>query len=124
MLNPSCRLISVPVQHAQGALFTPGMAVLAHHFKRYRTLVFGIFASGASIGGVILPIALQRLFAEVGFGWGVRILAFIVLVCVGTGFVCCSTRFPPRKGGQILDVRVCKFFPITDNDNSLISFHS
>ncbi|KIK64767.1 hypothetical protein GYMLUDRAFT_160550, partial [Collybiopsis luxurians FD-317 M1] len=58
---------------AQGLLFTPGMAVLAHHFKRYRTLVFGIFASGASIGGVVLPIALQRLFAQVGFGWGVRI---------------------------------------------------
>ncbi|KAF5392910.1 hypothetical protein D9757_001067 [Collybiopsis confluens] len=55
---------------AQGLIFTPGMAVQAHHFKRYRTLVFGIFASGASIGGVILPIVLQRLFAQVGFGWG------------------------------------------------------
>ncbi|KAJ3740821.1 major facilitator superfamily domain-containing protein [Lentinula detonsa] len=93
---------------AQGLLFTPGMAVLAHHFKRYRTLVFGIFAAGASIGGVILPIALQRLFDKVGFAWGVRILAFIVLVCVGTGFVCCTTRFPPRKGGRVLDIRVFK----------------
>ncbi|KAJ3715914.1 major facilitator superfamily domain-containing protein [Lentinula guzmanii] len=93
---------------AQGLLFTPGMAVLAHHFKRYRTLVFGIFAAGASIGGVILPIALQRLFDKVGFAWGVRILAFIVLVCVGTGFICCTTRFPPRKGGRVLDIRVFK----------------
>ncbi|KAJ3777366.1 major facilitator superfamily domain-containing protein [Lentinula raphanica] len=96
----------VGVGLAQGLLFTPGMAVLAHHFKHYRTLVFGIFAAGASIGGVILPIALQRLFDEVGFVWGVRILAFIVIACVGTGFVCCTTRFPPRKGGRVLDIRV------------------
>ncbi|KAJ3812003.1 major facilitator superfamily domain-containing protein [Lentinula aff. lateritia] len=63
----------VGVGLAQGLLFTPGMAVLTHHFKRHRTLIFGIFAAGASIGGVILPIALQRLFKEVGFAWGVRI---------------------------------------------------
>ncbi|KAE9407187.1 MFS general substrate transporter, partial [Gymnopus androsaceus JB14] len=98
---------------AQGMLFTPGMAVLAHHFKRYRTMVFGIFAAGASIGGVILPIALQRLFTEVGFGWGVRILGLLVLVCVGTGFVCCTTRFPPRKGGRVLDIRVCPSFTLS-----------
>ncbi|KAJ3885820.1 major facilitator superfamily domain-containing protein, partial [Lentinula edodes] len=96
----------VGVGLAQGFLFTPGMAVLTHHFKRHRTLIFGIFAAGASIGGVILPIALQRLFEEVGFAWGVRILAFIVLACVGTGFICCTTRFPPRKGGRVLDIRV------------------
>ncbi|KAF9067640.1 major facilitator superfamily domain-containing protein [Rhodocollybia butyracea] len=84
----------VGVGIAQGALFTPGMAVLAHHFERRLTVVFGIFASGASIGGVFLPIALQKLFAGVGFGWGVRILAFIVLACTGTGFVCCTTRLP------------------------------
>ncbi|KAJ3974082.1 major facilitator superfamily domain-containing protein [Lentinula raphanica] len=101
----------VGVGLAQGLLFTPGMAVLAHHFKHYRTLVFGIFAAGASIGGVILPIALQRLFDEVGFVWGVRILAFIVIACVGTGFVCCTTRFPPRKGGRVLDIRVCELTP-------------
>ncbi|KIK64766.1 hypothetical protein GYMLUDRAFT_94663, partial [Collybiopsis luxurians FD-317 M1] len=35
-------------------------------------------------------------------------VAFIVLGCVGTGFVCCTTRFPPRKGGRVLDIRVFK----------------
>ncbi|KAJ3793242.1 MFS general substrate transporter [Lentinula aff. detonsa] len=64
---------------AQGLLFTPGMAVLAHHFERHRTLVFGIFAAGASIGGVILPIALQRLFDKVGFAWGSHSLSLHVL---------------------------------------------
>ncbi|KAJ3876359.1 major facilitator superfamily domain-containing protein [Lentinula edodes] len=98
----------VGVGLAQGFLFTPGMAVLTHHFKRHRTLIFGIFAAGASIGGVILPIALQRLFEEVGFAWGLScfIVAFIVLACVGMGFICCTTRFPPRKGGRVLDIRV------------------
>ncbi|KAJ4479062.1 MFS general substrate transporter [Lentinula aciculospora] len=78
----------VGVGLAQGFLFTPSMAVLAHHFSRYRTLVFGIFAAGASIGGVILPIALQKLFHEVGFAWGVR-------------FICCTTRYAPLNFGVV-----------------------
>ncbi|THU91895.1 MFS general substrate transporter [Dendrothele bispora CBS 962.96] len=104
------------VGFSQGLLFTPSLSSLAHHFKRYRNVVFGIHAAGASVGGVVrrLPpvhIAMQRLFAQVGFGWAVRILAFIVLSCVSTGFILCSTRLPPRKNSRIVDVRVFRDIP-------------
>lgn len=98
----------VGVGLAAGFLFTPGVSVLAHHFQRRRNLVFGIFASGASVSGAVLPIAVQRLLRQVGFGWTIRILAFIVLACVTTAFFCCSPRLPPRKGGRVLDFRVFK----------------
>ncbi|KAJ8087126.1 hypothetical protein PM082_005954 [Marasmius tenuissimus] len=98
----------VGVGISAGMLFTPGVSVLAHHFKRYRNIVFGIFAGGASVSGAVLPIVVQKLLRAVGLPWTMRILAFFVLACVTTGFFCCSTRLPPRKGARVLDVRVFK----------------
>ncbi|KAJ7431045.1 major facilitator superfamily domain-containing protein [Mycena galericulata] len=91
---------------AMGFLFSSSMATIGHHFKKHKILAFGIFATGASAGGTLIPIAMRRLFDEVGFGWAVRILAFLVLFCMICGFVCCSTRLPPRKGGRVLDFSV------------------
>ncbi|KAJ7140710.1 major facilitator superfamily domain-containing protein [Mycena epipterygia] len=91
---------------AMGFLFTPAASTLGHHFKKYKILAFGIFACGSSVGGTVLPIAMRRLFQQVGFPWAVRTLAFLVLFCMICGFLCCSTRLPPRKGGRIIDVRV------------------
>lgn len=106
-----------------GFLFAPAVSTLGHHFKKHKILAFGIFASGASVGGTVLPIAMRRLFQQVGFPWAVRTrkhhsnvliiithglaVAFLVLFCMICGFMCCSTRLPPRKGGRVLDFRVC-----------------
>jgi predicted MFS family arabinose efflux permease len=35
--------------------------------------------SSAAIAGIILPIAMRRLFVQYGFGWAIRILAFLSL---------------------------------------------
>ncbi|KAM0753790.1 MFS general substrate transporter [Meredithblackwellia eburnea MCA 4105] len=91
---------------AMGLLFAPTMATVGHHFQKRRMMAFGIFSSGASLGGTVLPIAMRRLFVKVGFGWAVRILAFIVLLCVVVAFFCCSTRLPPRAGSRPVDFRV------------------
>ncbi|KAI0341978.1 MFS general substrate transporter [Trametopsis cervina] len=70
---------------AQGLLYLPSLAIVGHHFKRKRTLVMGIVATGASVGGIIHPIMLNQLFeGPVGFHNGVRISAamngFLLLV--------------------------------------------
>ncbi|KXN86183.1 Riboflavin transporter MCH5 [Leucoagaricus sp. SymC.cos] len=63
-----------------GLLYTPSVAVQAHYWRRKRAMAMGIVASGTSIGGVIFPIMLNRLFSNsVGFAWGVRASAFLVL---------------------------------------------
>ncbi|KAJ7151801.1 major facilitator superfamily domain-containing protein [Mycena crocata] len=91
---------------AMGMLFSPAMSTIGHHFKKYKILALGIFACGASVGGTVVPIAMRRLFEEVGFPWAVRTLAFLVLVCMICGFVCCSSRLPPRKSGGVVDFSV------------------
>ncbi|KAJ7731319.1 major facilitator superfamily domain-containing protein [Mycena maculata] len=91
---------------AMGFLFSPSMSTIGHHFKKHKILAFGIFASGASVGGTVVPIAMRRLFDEVGFPWAVRTLAFLVLFCMICGFVCCSSHLPPRRGGRVIDFRV------------------
>ncbi|KAI0699022.1 MFS general substrate transporter [Cytidiella melzeri] len=61
---------------AQGLLYLPSLAIVGHHFKRRRTMVMGIVATGASVGGIIHPIMLNQLFqGKVGFHNGVRISA-------------------------------------------------
>jgi predicted MFS family arabinose efflux permease len=69
-------------------------------------MAIGLTVSGSSLGGVIFPIALKRLFDEVGFGWGVRIVAFIMLFCLIIANLLVKSRLPPpgwTPGRKILD---------------------
>ncbi|KAL7781783.1 putative monocarboxylate permease [Trichoderma afarasin] len=59
---------------ALGALATPGT-----WFIKRRGLAIGLGSTGASIGGIIFPIALRHLIPMIGFGWAVRVMGFIVL---------------------------------------------
>lgn len=70
-------------------------AVTTWFFKR-RALALGVTASGSSIGGVIFPVMVEKLIPQVGFGWTMRICAFLIL---GLGFFANLTvvsRIPPR----------------------------
>ncbi|KAJ7067277.1 major facilitator superfamily domain-containing protein [Mycena amicta] len=91
---------------AMGFLYSPSMSTIGHHFKKHKIVAFGVFSTGASLGGTLVPIAMRRLFDEVGFPWAVRTLAFIVLFCMICGFVFCNTRLPPREGSRVLDFSV------------------
>jgi predicted MFS family arabinose efflux permease len=76
----------------------PAFAVVPRIFVASRGLALGIVVSGSSLGGVIWPIALQRLFKEVGFGWAVRIIAFIMLPLLA--FACVVIRIPGSKSSK------------------------
>ena len=64
-----------------GCLYAPALAIQTHHWRDRRALAMGIVTTGASVGGVIFPIMLNQLINvhNVGFGWGVRASAFLVL---------------------------------------------
>jgi MFS family permease len=66
-------------------------------FKRHRALAYGIMVSGASLGGVILPIMVQRLIEDVGFGWAIRIVAFLLLGLLIFGNIAVKSRLPPVR---------------------------
>ncbi|KAH8646251.1 monocarboxylate permease-like protein [Xylariales sp. PMI_506] len=76
-------------------LFYPTVAAAGTWFKRHRALAFGIMVSGSSLGGVIFPIMAQQLFVRVGFGWALRIMAFLMLGLLILGNIAVKSRLPP-----------------------------
>jgi len=62
-----------------GCIFVPSVAIIARWFTTKRALATGIAAAGGSVGAVLYPIIFERLQPKVGFGWAVRVIAFISL---------------------------------------------
>ena len=77
--------------------FTPAVAIASHWFKRKRAYVIGIVTSGSAVGGIVYPIVLQRLITSLGFGWAVRISAFITMACLIISSLTIRTNLPLRK---------------------------
>ncbi|KAF7588733.1 hypothetical protein BBP40_005259, partial [Aspergillus hancockii] len=81
-------------------LLTPSMGCVAHWFLKRRGLASGIAFIGGSFGGVLFPLMIQSLLPQVGWGWSIRILAFILLVLCAISIAFCQSRVPPRKGAE------------------------
>lgn len=60
-----------------------------------RGAALGIVLAGSSLGGVIWPIAINKLLNAkgVGFPWTMRIVGFIMIPCFG--FACLVAKLPP-----------------------------
>ncbi|GCE99935.1 putative monocarboxylate transporter [Zygosaccharomyces mellis] len=65
-----------------GILMTPLVSVVATWFNKKRGIATSVATMGGSVGGVIFPIMLRRLYEEVGYPWAIRILAFLFLACL------------------------------------------
>ncbi|KAH8166783.1 hypothetical protein CIB48_g1437 [Xylaria polymorpha] len=52
-------------------IFTPALSCVTTWFLRRRGLAIGIVGAGSSIGGVFLPIMLNRLIDQIGFPWAI-----------------------------------------------------
>ncbi|KAL1616950.1 hypothetical protein SLS56_011217 [Neofusicoccum ribis] len=59
-------------------VFVPGLVAASQYFKRKRAFAVGIVASGSSVGGVIFPIFLAKLFDNIGFRPTIRWTALMV----------------------------------------------
>lgn len=79
-------------------IFNPVMTTVVTWFAKKRSLAFGIVAAGSSLGGVILPIMTQRLIDDVGFGWSMRITAFLMLFLLIVANLTLTARvtMPPK----------------------------
>lgn len=78
-------------------IFTPALAIAGHWFKRKRAYVIGIIASGSALGGIVYPILLQRLISSLGFGWAVRVAAFVTMACLCISSLTIRTNLPLKK---------------------------
>lgn len=79
-----------------GAIFTACLTPTTTWFLKKRGLVFGIVNSGSAVGGVLLPIALQRLIGTIGFPWTMRAIAFLFLALCAGPCLLVKTRTPPK----------------------------
>ena len=62
-----------------GLLYLPGLALVGRSFKKHRAIAMGITTCGAPTGGVIYTLVFEQLISQLGFGWTVRIMGFIML---------------------------------------------
>lgn len=86
-----------------GMVFIPTLALVSTYFLKKRSIALGISVTGTATGGLIFPVIAQQTFPNIGFSWGVRVMAFVMLGC----FAVCATflkpRLPPRKTGPLVE---------------------
>lgn len=123
LLVLSCMLLSISTQYwhfmltfgllggvGTSLVFTPAVSAIGHWFLKKRGNATGIAAAGGSLGGVIFPLMLQRLFEQVGFGWAVRVQAFLFILLSGAAVLLVKSRLPPRPGGTIIpDITIFRY---------------
>ncbi|KAJ3534830.1 hypothetical protein NM208_g7386 [Fusarium decemcellulare] len=83
---------------AMAFLQIPAFAAVSQYFDKKRAAAFGIVVSGSSVGGVVFPIALSKMLndSSLGFGWSVRIMAFVMIPLLAFSCVAINARLPPR----------------------------
>ncbi|CAE6453928.1 unnamed protein product [Rhizoctonia solani] len=118
---------------ASGFLFGPTIAVVSHWFRARRGLALGVLASGSSIGGTVIPIAVRKLIPLVGFKWAMRMyhwvhlivcfdhrysslasIGFILLFVLTIAILALRRRLPPKKvSGGLLNLQAFLHLPYT-----------
>jgi len=81
------------------SVFLPPFAILPRYFVKSRGVALGLTTTGASIGGVIWPIALRNLFSHLSFGWTVRVCAFMMLPLLL--IACFTIQLPKLPEGAV-----------------------
>ncbi|KAJ3524305.1 hypothetical protein NM208_g12110 [Fusarium decemcellulare] len=87
---------SIVAAIGSSAVFNASMSSLVTWFFKRRAAAFGIMVSGSSLGGVVLPIMMDKMIKEVGFPWMMRTMAFMFLVLLAISCVTVKSRLPPR----------------------------
>ena len=82
------------VGFGMGLVYVPILGEVSRHFSKKRPIALGLSSTGACVGGVIFPILFRQLLPKIGFGWTVRVLAFINFGCgvTASAIVCLGSR--------------------------------
>ena len=70
-------------------------------FDKKRGVAYGILSTGSSLGGVIFHIMINRLIRNVGYGWAMRISAFLILALLAIAIVTVKTRAVHNSGDTV-----------------------
>ncbi|OCK84822.1 MFS monocarboxylate transporter-like protein [Lepidopterella palustris CBS 459.81] len=88
-------------------IFTPAVSAIGHFFLLKRGNATGLAAAGGSVGGIIFPLMLQRLFPHMGFAWSTRIMGFVFIFLCIVAQLLIRSRLPPKPGQSVMpDFRI------------------
>lgn len=88
-------------------LSIPSIAIVPMYFKTRRATAMTTATVGSGLGATIYPLVFQRVSAELGFGWAVRIMGFIALVMCT--FALCTIRPRTKHAGIAADQKKMSF---------------
>lgn len=82
-----------------GLLTFPTMSAVPQYFDKKRGAAMGLAVAGSSIGGIVLPITLSNLLEKtnLGFGWSVRVIAFMMIPLLMVTILTVKSRLPKRN---------------------------
>ncbi|KAF2203257.1 MFS general substrate transporter [Delitschia confertaspora ATCC 74209] len=91
-------LLSQSICSALGAscLFYAALNATTTWFMRRRALALSIVISGASVGGVVLPIMVQQLMGKIGFAWSLRAADLLMLILCIFAIFTVRSRISPK----------------------------
>lgn len=91
-----------------GLLLFPSLSAPSQYFHKKRGAMLGLAITGSSVGAIVFPILLGRLLngnngkGGIGFGWTVRVSAFVMAPVLAFSAVAIKARLPPRKSRFLL----------------------
>lgn len=88
-------------------IFTPVISIPSQWFPHRRALATSVAICGSGLGGTLWPIMLQRMIAQIGFGWAMRTAGFISLALLAAACALIRPRYPPRKAAPFLSTFSC-----------------
>lgn len=94
-----------------GIIFCPVMGVVTQYFDRRRALAVAIVSIGTCAGGIVYPLIVKSLLPRIGYGWTVRVLGFVNLVCLVAAGAFLRPRLPRRQGGPVVEWAFFKNLP-------------
>ncbi|KIW04944.1 uncharacterized protein PV09_04109 [Verruconis gallopava] len=100
--------LGVCVGLGQGCLFAPSMIIIGTYFTTRRPIASGLSAAGGGLASVVFTAIFRPLVQSVGFGWTLRIFAFVCLAFLTIAVTVLKQRVTPKKPRKLLDLTALK----------------
>lgn len=97
-----------------GTTLSPLVSVVPHYFNKKRGFYSSLASTGGSIGGIVFPIMLRKLFQELGFAWTIRIFSFLILGCHSLAIVFARERLPHLKTNRTTTQKMASYLKAFD----------
>ncbi|KAK4505930.1 hypothetical protein PRZ48_003895 [Zasmidium cellare] len=95
-----------------GQLYVPSTGIVPQYFVKRRGPATCLAATGSAIGGIIYPIIFRELQPQIGFGWAVRVQAFVALFLGIVASVAIKNKSPPTKPKNIFNPEFWRHVPM------------